>query len=466
MRGITSTLILIVVLAGLGGYIYFVDSKRPAPGFDGGPAKEKVYTLAVDAVDEVKLTYQGETSLLRKSEAGWKMIEPVETDADPAEAASLGMALANLERVRVVEENATDLVKYNLATPPIAVEFKAGSVTGSLALGDMNATGGEMYAMKNGDKTVFLVSSFQETSFNRTPFDLRDKKILKFDREKADAVTLVRDGRTMTLARDGSDWKVSGPVASRSDYSAIEGLLTRLASANMSKLVDSEGKELAKYGLDKPVMTITVGAGSAKTILEVGKTENGDTYARDASRPLVFTVDTTLQGDFTKPFDDYRKKELFELRAFYVDRLRAVLDAPGGPKTYELEKVKATDPAGTDSWKVTRVGGASHTADTAAMDDLLAKLVALRAESFVDARTRTGLGQPALVVSASFDEGKFERVRFGRVGEESFAAREGEAVVAKVDLASMAAAMQAFDVVTIPPDPQAAPATDKPGEKQ
>ena len=466
MRGITSTLILIVVLAGLGGYIYFVDSKRPETGIDGGPTKEKVYALAVDAVDEVKLTYQGETSLLRKTEAGWKMIEPVETDADAAEAVSLGQALANLELVRVVEENATDLAKYNLATPPIAVEFRAGSVTGSLALGDMNATQGEMYAMKNGDKTVFLVSSFQESNFNRTPFDLRDKKILMFDREKADAVTLVRDGRTMTLARDGSDWKVTGPVASRSDYSAIEGLLTRLASANMSKLVDSEGKELAKYGLDQPVMTITVGAGSAKTVLEVGKTENGDTYARDASRPLVFTVDTTLQGDFSKPFDDYRKKELFELRAFYVDRLRAVLDAPGGPKTYELEKVKATDPAGTDSWKVTRVGGASHTADTAAMDDLLAKLVALKAESFVEGRTRTGLDQPALVVSTSFDDGKFERVRFGRVGEDSFGARDGEAVVAKVDPASMAAAMQAFDVVTIPPEPPAAPATTKPGEKQ
>ncbi|MEY4637096.1 MAG: hypothetical protein RJA55_2894 [Acidobacteriota bacterium] len=466
MRGITSTLILIVVLAGLGGYIYFVDSKRPEPGIDGGPAKEKVYALAVDAVNEVKLTYNGETSLLRKSETGWKMIEPVETDADAAEAASLGQALANLELVRVVEENATDLAKYNLATPPIAVEFKAGSVTGTLALGDKNATQGEMYAMKNGDKKVFLVSSFQETNFNRTPFDLRDKKILKFDREKADAVTLAREGKTMTLAREGSEWTVGGPVPSRSDYSAIEGLLTRLASSNMSKLVDSEGKDLAKYGLDKPVMTITVGAGSAKTVLEVGKTEGGDTYARDASRPLVFTVDTTLQGDFTKPFDDYRKKELFELRAFYVDRLRAVLDAPGGPKTYELEKVKATDPAGTDSWKVTRVGGASHTADSAAMDDLLTKLVALKAESFVETKTRTGLDQPALVVSASFDDGKFERVRFGRVGEEAFGARDGEAVVAKIDRASMAAAMQAFDVVTIPPEPPAAPATDKPAEKQ
>lgn len=462
MRGLTSTIVLIAVLAGLGGYIYFVDSKRPAAGIDGGPAKEKVYSLAVDAVDEVKLTYNGETSLLRKSEGGWTMIQPAETEADPAEAVSLAQALANLELVRVVDENPTDLAQFGLAKPPIAVEFKAGGVTGSLLLGDKNATQGEMYAMKGGDKKVFLVSSFQETNFNRTPFDLREKKILKFDREKADALTLVRGGNTMELSRSGSDWKVVKPVPSRSDYSSIEGLLTRLSTSNMSKLIETDAKDLAKYGLDQPVMTITVGAGSAKTVLEVGKTENDQTYARDASRPLVFTVDTTLQGDLTKSFDEYRKKELFELRSFYVTKLRAVLDAPGGPKTYELEKVKGEKVDDPETWKVTRVGGASHTANREAMDDLLAKLVALKAESFVDPRSKTGLDKPALVISASFDEGKFERVRFGQVGEAAFGKRDDEAGVAKIDKASMAAAMLAFDLVVMPP----AAATGKAGEKK
>jgi hypothetical protein len=462
MRGLTSTLILVIVLAGLGGYIYFVDSERPAPGIDGGPAKAKVYTLEPDAVTEVKLTYNGETSVVRKSDSGWAMVEPVQTEADPAEAASLAQALVNLELVRVLDENPADLAPFGLAEPPIVVEFKGTGVSGSLRLGRKTPTQGEMYAQKNGEKAVFLVSSFQETNFNRTPFDLRDKKILKFDREKADAVTLIRDGVTMSLAREGSEWKVTGPVASRSDYSSVEGLLTRLSTSNMSKLIDSEAKDLAKYGLDKPVMTITVGAGSAKTVLEVGKTENDQTYARDAARPLVFTVDTTLQGDLIKPFDDYRKKELFELRAFYVTRLRAVLDAPGGAKTYEFEKV-AAKPGDGETWKVTRVGGASHIADAAAMEDLLTKLVAIKAESFVDARTRTGIDKPALVVSASYDEGKFERVRFGQVGDAAFGVREGEAVVAKVDRAAMAAAMQAFDVAVTPPAPAA---TDQPAEKK
>ena len=466
MRGLTSTIILIVVLAGLGGYIYFVDSKRPEPGVDGGAATEKVYALEVDKIDELKLTYNGETSLLRKSASGWAMVEPVPTEADPAEAISLAQALTNLERVRVLDENPGDLTPFGLAQPPIIVEFKGAGVSGSLKLGRKTPTQGEMYAQKNGEKAVFLVSSVQETSFNRTPFDLRDKKILKFEREKADAVTLVRAGNTMTLARTGSEWKVTAPVASRSDYSAIEGLLTRLSTSNMSKLIESDAKDLAKYGLDKPVMTITVGAGSAKTVLAVGKTENDQTYARDASRPLVFTVDSTLQGDLTKAFDDYRKRELFELRSFYVTRLRAVLDAPGGPKTYELEKVKGEKPTDSESWKVTRVGGASHTANAEAMADLLTKLVALRAESFVDAKTKTGLDKPALVVSASFDEGKFERVRFGQVGDTAFGSREGEAVVAKVDKASMEAAMQAFDLVVMPPAPAATPAPDKAGDKK
>jgi len=466
MRGLTSTLILVVVLAGLGGYIYFVDSKRPEPGIDGGPAKAKVYSLEVDAINEVKLTYNGETSLLRKSDSGWAMVEPVQTEADPAEAVSLAQALANLELVRVLDDNPGDLAPFGLAQPPIVVEFKGTGVSGSLKLGRKTPTQGEMYAQKNGEKAVFLVSSFQETNFNRTPFDLRDKKILKFDREKADAVTLVRDGNTMSLARTGSEWKITAPVASRSDYSAIEGLLTRLSTSNMSKLLESEAKDLAKYGLDRPVMTITVGAGSGQSVLEVGKTENEQTYARDASRPLVFTVDTTLQGDLTKAFDDYRKKELFELRAFYVNKIRAVLDAPGGPKTYEFEKVKADKPTEGDTWKVTRVGGASHTANAVAMDDLLTKLVALKAESFVDPKSKTGLDKPALVVSASYDEGKFERVRFGQVGDTAFGAREGEAVVARIDKASMEAAMQAFDLVVMPPEPAPAPSPDKAGEKK
>ena len=434
MRGLTSTLLLVVVLAGLGAYIYFVDSKQAPASLSGEPAKEKVYSVETDKIDEIKITAGGETSLLRKSDAGWTMIEPTQTNADPAEALGMAQAISGLERVRVVDENPKDLAQYGLENPAVRIDFKAqGNVSGSLKLGDKNATQGELYAQKNDEKPVFLVSSFHETTFNRKPFDLRDKKILRFDRDKVDAIAMVRGPSSIGLARDGTEWKIVKPGAARSDYSAVEGLLSRLSGSNMTKLIETDVKDLAKYGLDKPVMTITLGAGSSNTVLQIGKTENGETYAKDASRPLVFTLDSTMQDDVKKSLDEYRKKELFEFRPFLLAKLRAVLDAPGGPKTYEFEKVKGAKPEDPETWNMTRVGGATVTADQAAMDDLLNRLAALKAESWVDAKTKTGLEKPALVVSASHDGGKFERVRFGQVGDNAYGARDGEASVVKID---------------------------------
>ena len=463
MRGLWSTLALIVVLAGLGAYIYFVDSERPAATAAAGePAREKFFTVESDKINEIRLTVKGQSTLLKKEEGGWKMIEPLTADADPPEVLGMAQAISSIESVREVVDNPSDLAQFGLADAPIQVEFKAeGGVTGSFKLGNKNPQQSEVYAIKGGDHTVVLVSSFQESSFNKEPFALRDKRILKFDREKADSLALVRGGNSTLMTRTGSEWKVVKPVEARTDYSAIEGFLTRLGSANMSRLVEENPKDLSKYGLDKPVMTVTIGAESAKTVLEIGKTENDQTYAKDASRPMVFTVDSTLQGDLTRSFDDYRKKELFELRPFYLARLRAVLDSPGGPKTYEFEKVPPAKEGLAETWKVTRVGGASHTADPTAMDDLLNKLVALKAESYVTGNTRTGLDKPALVVSASFDEGKFERARFGAVDNNAYAARDGEAGIAKIDEMAMRAAMQAFDAVVIPPDD-----TKKPEEKK
>ena len=90
-------------------------------------------------------------------------------------------------------------------------------------------------------------------------------------------------------------------------------------------------------------MTVTIGAGSAKTVLEVGKTEDGETYARDASRPMVFTVDTTLQGDLDKNFDDYRKKELFEFRPFYAREAARGARRAGRTEDLRVREAEARD---------------------------------------------------------------------------------------------------------------------------
>jgi hypothetical protein len=447
MRGLKSTIALVVVLAGLGAYIYFVDSKR-----SGGTAgttlesKETVFTAEADKIEEVRVTAEKETTLLRKVDGTWRIVEPVQVDADQTEASGLTTSITGLEINRVVDENAADLARYGLADPKFEVAFKAQDGTaGELHLGDRTATTTDIYAVKAGEKRVFLVPSYHESSFNKKPFDLRDKRILTVKRDDIDLIEVSGETRYQ-LARSGTEWSLKQPVQARGDYSAVEGLLTRLSTANMTKMVEQgpaggsfAPDVLAKYGLDKPPVTVTIGAGSSRATLAIGKEEEGAVYARDVSRPMIFAVDPSLVTDVKKPADEYRNKNLFEARPFNLARLRIVR----GSDAYDFEKIAASGADQSDTWQRKVNGGAAADVDATKMDDLLSKLTNLRAESFVAA----GAAQHELVVSTSHDEGKFERVRFGKSGADLLASRDGEPGAGKVDANNYAEMVKALDTV-------------------
>jgi hypothetical protein len=450
MRGLGSTIVLILVLVGLGAYIYFVDSKQPAGAL--GPAgvtmdvKTKVFTVEADKIDEIRITAEKETSLVKKVNGTWQMVEPAQSEADQTESSGLATSIAGVEVSRVVEENATDLATYGLADPRFKVAFKgADGAAGELHIGERTATQSDLYAVKAGEKRVFLVPSFQETSFNKKPFDLRDKRILTIKRDDIDSLEISGETR-LQLARTGTEWNVRRPVEARGDYSAIEGVLTRIASANMTKIVEQAppGGSIApdvltKYGLDKPSLTVTVSAGSTKAGLAIGKEEDGTLYARDLSRPMVFAVDPTLATDLKKPADEYRNKNVFEFRPFNLARLRVTR----GPDTYEFQKVGATPAAQGDKWQRTVNGGAAADVDSTKMDDLLSKLTNLRIVSFVLSST----AKPEVIVAASYSEGKFERVRFGKAGTDVFATREADPGAGRLDAANYDETIKALDAV-------------------
>ena len=190
-------------------------------------------------------------------------------------------------------------------------------------------------------------------------------------------------GAAIQLARSGSDWVVKQPLQARGDYSAIEGLITKLASASMTKIVERLRclRHSASYGLDKPVARVTLGAGSSRATLAIGKEENGAVYAQDPARGMVFADRSHRRGGSQEVSRRIPRQGIFEFRNFNLARLRVTR----GNDTYELQKVAGTGESGSDKWQ--RVGhGAAIDLDAVKMDDFLAKLVALRAQSFVTGR--------------------------------------------------------------------------------
>src|SRR5712692_5170339 len=123
MRGLRSTIALVVVLGGLGAYIYFVTWKKAA---EPASKQEKVFAgVQTDKIDELKLTSdKGDVTTLKKENGSWQIVAPVAAKADETEASGIANALGQVEIVRVIDENPTDLKGYGLEMPRIEVDFK------------------------------------------------------------------------------------------------------------------------------------------------------------------------------------------------------------------------------------------------------------------------------------------------------------------------------------------------------
>ncbi len=148
MRGVRSLLILTVVLAALGGYIYFIESKKPATSGDAEP-KAKAFTTAADKIEDLRVkAASGERTVLKKTGTTWQVVEPAPVKADETEVSSITSNLASLEIQRVVDEKPSDLKQYGLASPRVELSFRAAGdkADQTLFFGDKTATGSDMFA--------------------------------------------------------------------------------------------------------------------------------------------------------------------------------------------------------------------------------------------------------------------------------------------------------------------------------
>jgi len=447
MRGLRSTLVLLAILLGLGAYIYFVESDRPTSE-EAATAKDSVFELEAEQIEGLRVTASGETSVLEKQDGAWRLLEPVDAGVAEMEVDAIANALASLQIERVLEEQPTDVTPFGLSEPRIDIGFRqAGEETmRHLRLGDKTATGGDLYAQISDDPRVFLIAGYLEGTFDRSPFELRDKSILEFDRDAVERVEVVRGAETLRATKRDDRWLLEAPARGRADSPAFESLLTRLQTVQMKSIVAEGGApiDLAALGLDPSPTRVTVGAGSTHASLAFGTTSDaGDRYARDEARGVVFTVDPSLFDDVSKPANDYRRKDMFDFRSWNATTLAVTRD--GVTRRFEKRTAEDGQSAGWHG-----VEPASDL-DEGRMQTFLTKLSGLRAEDFAETRAGTGLDTPALTVDVEFDDGaKHERVLFGRTITGVFALTGDDDPPATIDATAYQDVVSALDDVLEP----------------
>jgi hypothetical protein len=259
------------------------------------------------------------------------------------------------------------------------------------------------YALSGGK--IALVPSSLADYASKAFADWRDKAVLRFKVDDVTAFSVKAPLVDATFTKKADKWSVATPVAAPADVSTVDGLLSSLSTSASITWLDDSAKNPAKWGLDKPQATVTVGA----LTLKIGKKVGTGYAGQNSLSPAVFTVPLSIWNLINRPLMDWRDKKVLDFQASDATDLQVT----SGGATKELQKQG-------DKWQL--VGGKSDDKTNYAALDLLQVAQQMTAQDFVDhpaAPAIYGLDKPTLELKITAKTPV--DVQIGRAGKQIYA---------------------------------------------
>jgi hypothetical protein len=396
--------VLAVLVAALGSYIYW----KELPQAQKEAEKEKLAGVTDDAVTGIELTYPDRTIALAKGDGGWRLTQPIDAPADEPVVKSLVTAITGAQVQKSLDDVPQgDLAPFGLEKPAttITLRTKDGPLP-PIHVGKNTAIGAKTYVRKGQEGKIFLTASTIQTSINKQARDLRDKQLLTFQDDDVQRVELTKPGAPpLTLARKDKDAWTIEPGGAPADPTEVRSYLSSLRTTRATDFPDDAPADLAKYGLDKPRLTVTVATGKDGAVtqqLVVGGESSGEqtksVYVKRASTPNVFAVGEWAFRSLDKDAAALRDKTVLAFDPEAVGRV--VLERKEG--------TGATLVRGASGWTLDGVDEAKTkaTAIQRFVDDVKdLKGSGIAAEPPGDV-SRFGLGAPALRITLTDKGGK------------------------------------------------------------
>jgi ABC-type uncharacterized transport system involved in gliding motility auxiliary subunit len=242
----------------------------------------------------------------------WALESPVKFPADTDKINSLLDSLEWMRAKSFEEERAGDLSRYGLASPEVSIVIRAGGADYRLDLGSPKAGAVDtIFARSNLTGAVVTVDAKEAGTFTVSPEALERKKLADFEYFQPVKIELERpDSPLVVLAKDDKgDWKMLKPEEAPAKWSAVDSLLSTIRSAEARKVLTTDLRPRAFYGLDRPALRVRVflkGAAEPEAF-ELGRAAGGSggLYASVKGVPAVFQVDEKLLTDLTKKKEDF-----------------------------------------------------------------------------------------------------------------------------------------------------------------
>ncbi|MFQ5700345.1 MAG: DUF4340 domain-containing protein [Acidobacteriota bacterium] len=433
--GLRNTLVALLVLAGLVGFIYYYEYRGEPAREAAREAETKPWIFERDQIAAIAIApSQGEHLRLRRQDDTWRITSPIETLADSGKVDNL-LNKARFLRINRTIEHVTPAERkaYKLDPPAARMTLQRsenpdGADDLTLAIGDKAPVGEGYYALKPGEDDVILLSGGIEEILAAGAKSLRLKKLVGVDSWKITSFKVEAGDRSLEVKKTGDLWKLARPVPFPADAGRVQQVLDSLASAEAVDFAseDPSAEDLRRFGLTPEPLVIEVLASDANIPVRAtlgASDQAGHVYARRGDMRAILKIDAkvseTLHDALARP-QTLRDARVAPINRFGLTRI--AMRSPGG------ETLLLKDDGSKWHWG----GEKGSVVDSEKINAFLDAIEALKAESFVDE------GSPAEPSAAPFSvtlsEGEDEAVR--RVITMRFLRKDGE----RAYMASSAAA--------------------------
>lgn len=398
-----STLLVLLAAIVLGGAVYYFDWKRSSTEKPVTDTSKPVFALQPSDVNSLTLSrpaHAGEPEVrFEKRGDDWTILAPVETAADQSSVRGIVDGIAGA-RVDKTESAAPDRLKvFGLDTPSVSLAFQtAGGAKHTLLLGDKDFSGTSVYALADGGKSVDLLSASLLSSADKSFDDLRDRSALHLVVGELSAFKLQNAAGEVNAVKDQDGWQFTQPAGARGDSETINALLAAISDARIVSIAGETPANLAKYGLASPAITFSATDNkSGVSTLLVGAKDGDAWYARDASRPTIFRIDSALHDKLKEDFSALRDKTVLHFHSDDINHVE-IQDAKG---TIVLDRTSA------DKWTISAPD--SEKGKTASVWNVFSPIEGARAEEVFDhpsAAIAAKLAKPAVAIALTAKDGK------------------------------------------------------------
>ncbi len=407
-------LILLVIFIGLAVYVFKFERGE-------APKEKQVFRFRKEDVTRLQIKYDETTLVCSKSGDEWKINQPIQTYGSKDEIERLIERIATLQAQRFISKQVKlSDADTGLDKPKVEISLwlKGRSQPETLSFGGETPISSNVYARRGSNGTIFTVYSSLPDTFKKKPEDLRDKKILAFDKDNIEKLQLAYANRQIVAekqkAGDKNEWRLVQPIQAKADSGSVNDVLFNLQGYEVKNWVETKPTDLSKYGLDKPQITVTLTAKDGKQeTLTLGKKKAGtdEVFARNPARGEVVTLAAKALDELTKQPFDLQDKSLLSFKRDDIDEVEV---ARGRTKIVCTKSGKGVDA----KWKIILPEEAE--ADKWKVDDILWDMEDLEAKKFVEEAAtnlaKYGLDSPRASVRLS-GKGKTYSVLFGEQAE-------------------------------------------------